>query len=1476
MLLTREFHASMRQPNNHICFCRWIIIFALFLIHYQLSAQSSIRPFKAGSVTFEHIGEEYGLNSHISWIFEDHLGYLWFGAGPEGLYRFNGYEFDHYEYIVGDTSSLPHNIVANILHEDSKGNLWLYSGGAITRYNRASNDFSRLSHLKKEIPYDAWASIGSVAEDREGNIWLSAYGNSANPQSGGLIVMDPDTDRITLYQHDPADSSSLCSYCVSHLFIDSKGVLWVGSCGNGVDRFVPSSNDLPGHFVHYRHRMEDTADFIHTTIREILEDKEGSLWFIAGRNDVLRYHKEEDRIRRYRIDPLQNSSEEWITTLSIDPNGGIWIGTSKGFAWYNPDTDGFELYKDDPEDSFSISNGVVKDIDFGEDGCLWMIIGNEEDEHSMTRFDPRTGSFHEYKTRKEDPQSLSTGNLNSALVDRNGILWIATADGGINKSDPHRYKFSSLYSGKSEKEDLHPERILSLCLDQKDRLWIGTDGKGLYSYDRIAGTTASYPYESSDPGALKSRRIYSIIENPAGILWIGGDSGLNRLDTRTLETEHFWPDPYKQAYLGPNYIRDLYPDSAGNIWIATMHGGLVSFDIETRNFSFHQKSEKNPGGVPVSGLMSVYVDEVGTVWTGSLGGLHKYKPGNQEQASSNIRYYSDPAKQHSISADMIGDIIPDKSGNLWIATGGGGLNKLDVERGEFIQYTTRQGLLSNTITNLWMDSNGKLWLGSFSGVEMFDPMTESCIVYDRSDGLSSREITQGSGFTSSSGEIFFAGPGGINFFHPDSLTKNDYIPPVVISRMLLFENPLLPGTEARVELEHDENFLTLEFAALNYSNSHKNQYRYRMIGLDPDTVSAGTRRYASYTNMKPGNYTFWITGSNNDGIWNPQGTTLEILIHPPWWRSDLVIGLYILLFITGLLGIIRWRTWKLLNDRKILEQQVKQRTHDIEEKDRHILEMDRMKTRFFANISHEFRTPLTLIISPLEEIIARRKQDDPELKKLGIIRRNSQRLLSLVNQLLDLSKLDSGKLKLELVKANVVRNLKLTCASFISLAEKNRIRYSYHLPEIEYVTYFDAGKLETILINLISNAFKYTPREGSIECYARIEEVNTESDDDQVPVRLTVSVIDSGPGIEPEKLKRIFDRFYQGDEQHQTEGGGSGIGLSLTRELVELIHGEITVSSEPGKGSCFEVIIPLGKEHLKESEYLIREETLEEGPHMLYPTSQLIHPEESDEEAQEGGAIQAKESIHLLIVEDNDDLRSYLKEQLQSTYTIVEAAAGDEGLSRALKHIPDLIITDVMMPVMDGIELCKRLKSNERTSHIPVIMLTAKADFDSRISGLETGADDYILKPFQIRELRTRVFNLIRQRNMLRERFSGNMEAIAEDIALNSYDVKFIRRVTEVVEDHLTDLEFDVRKLQEKSGMSHTQLYRKLHALTGLSPSRFIRHLRLKRAAKLLEQRYGSVTQVAFEVGFGNLSYFTKCFRKQFGISPSEYSKQYD
>ncbi|RLD31147.1 MAG: hypothetical protein DRI73_09265 [Bacteroidetes bacterium] len=775
-----------------------------------------------------------------------------------------------------------------------------------------------------------------------------------------------------------------------------------------------------------------------------------------------------------------------------------------------------------------------------------------------------------------------------------------------------------------------------------------------------------------------------------------------------------------------------------------------------------------------------------------------------------------------------------------------------------------------------MDEKGNLWMSTNNGLSRFSPETERFINYDQSDGLQGLQFNFMAYFKRRTGEMFFGGDKGINYFYPESIITNPNVPSVVLTDFKLFnksvpvnENSLLKKSISEVnelELKYNENFISFEFVALNYTNSHKNQYKYRMIGLEQDTVYAGNRLFADYPDMKPGEYTFWVTGSNNDGVWNKEGVSLQIIIHPPFWRNDLAFFIYALLLSILVIAYVKWRTWRLRMDKENLELQVKERTLEIEKKDLHILETARMKTRFFANVSHEFRTPLTLILSPVKQMMAKKKRKSKKRNRLDLIYRNGLRLLDLANQLLDLSRLDSGRLKLELMEADIIKVLKLIFSSFISLADKKRISYHFWLPEEKILAYFDRGKLETIMNNLLSNAFKYTSDNGEIECKVQLIEAGGLKGSQLIKI----SVKDDGFGIEEKNLGLIFDRFYQADEQYHTEGGGTGIGLSLTKELVHLLHGEINVVSESGKGSSFTVFFPLGKDHLRDTEYVIVKSELSPA---LELTQETI--DKDDESLDRSGIepVSDNKSLQLLIVEDNLELRYFVKEIFQDDFVIEEASDGEEGLRKAILSIPDLIITDVMMPVMDGIELCKRVKTSERTSHIPVIILTAKADMESKLKGLETEADDYMIKPFNVPELKTKVNNLIKQRQKLRKRYENNLRVNVKDVAFSSYDEQFINRVVGIIEDHLTDYEFDVNRLQLKVGLSYTQLYRKLFALTGLSPSKFIRSQRCKHAAKLMEQRYDNVTKIAYKVGFNNLSWFAKCFKEFYGLSPSDYAK---
>ncbi|MCK4345541.1 MAG: tetratricopeptide repeat protein [Bacteroidales bacterium] len=530
-----------------------------------------------------------------------------------------------------------------------------------------------------------------------------------------------------------------------------------------------------------------------------------------------------------------------------------------------------------------------------------------------------------------------------------------------------------------------------------------------------------------------------------------------------------------------------------------------------------------------------------------------------------------------------------------------------------------------------------------------------------------------------------------------------------------------------------------------------------------------------------------------------------------------------------------------------------------------LAEMDQLKSRLFSNISHEFRTPLTLILGPIEEMLSAEKDKKPTRKAVKMMRRNANRLLNLVNQMLNLSKLDAGSLKLELVEKDIVRFLRVSILSFASLAEKKKINFIHKFPDEKLTTWYDPDKLEKILDNLLSNAFKFTPKGGEVKCEVKLPgpEMNL----------VEILVKDTGKGIPADQLDKVFDRFHQVKGSYEQESVGTGIGLSLTKELVNLLHGDIKVESELSKGTTFIVRLPVGKEHLKESEYTIQKREKIPKPAIQADLEVVTEGEESAEDLYQ--ETKPEEEFPLVLtVEDHADIRVHIREHLEDSFCIMEAEDGVMGLDKAVENIPDLIITDLMMPKMDGVEMCKKLKTDERTSHIPVIMLTAKASVEDRVEGLETGADAYVTKPFNIKELEVRVRKLIEQRKKLRERFSREITLEPKDIAITSADEKFLQRAMAIVEDHMADFEFEVRKFQDEIGMSRMQLFRKLKALTDQTPTEFIRTFRLKRAAKLIEQKFGNIAQITFEVGFNNLSYFAKCFKELYGVTPSEYGKQ--
>jgi signal transduction histidine kinase/DNA-binding response OmpR family regulator len=669
-------------------------------------------------------------------------------------------------------------------------------------------------------------------------------------------------------------------------------------------------------------------------------------------------------------------------------------------------------------------------------------------------------------------------------------------------------------------------------------------------------------------------------------------------------------------------------------------------------------------------------------------------------------------------------------------------------------------------------------------------------------------------------------------------------------------------TADHINLRHDQNFFRIDFTTPYFSHPERNLYRYILEGIDQDTVYSGNQSSAEYTDLAPGKYSFWVTGAIHRGPWNPAGRSIEIIIHPPWYNSNVARSGYFLAVLVIIMGYVRFRTYRLRREKIILETQVAERTAEIRQKNEKIVEMEALKTQFFTDISHEIRTPLSLISGPLEKLLLEQPQSTKSSEWLGMIKRNSQRLLQLVNQLLDISRLDSGHMKLVLEHSDIARLIRALANEYQSLAEKNHICYVLDLPEEEMTAWNDRDKIHKIVTNLLSNAFKFTPQFGTVTC--RVKALpRTQAHGAQ---QLRIIVADTGPGIPSNEHNKIFDRFYLAEGDQPEAERGTGIGLSVTRDMVHLMHGEIRVKSRKGTGTIFMVTIPLGMEHLVEREYIIRDQ----GEHA--PGESLIEQETHTSSLIE---MTSTRDMVIQIVEDNDEVRTFIKENLESSYKILEAEDGLKGLELAISKIPDIIISDIMMPGMDGKELCARLKNDERTSHIPIIMLTARATTHDKIEGLECGADDYLFKPFVIKEIEVRIRNILEQRERLRKKYSDYIGLDWDEITVSTPDEQFLKKVTGIIAEHLHDFAFDVGVLKDKMAMSESTMFRKLKALTGESPGSLIRIMRLKRAATMIEKNEKTITDILMSVGFSNPSYFTRCFKAYFGLTPKAYQKSF-
>lgn len=1400
----------MRDPTKHICLLACLIL----LLSYQAFPQTNIQAGQEISPQWKHLRFESLTNddglptNQIYALCQDRKGFLWIGT-VAGLIRYDGYNFKMFSHSTTNKNSLSNNAVYKIF-EDSYGFLWIGTAGGLNKFNSAKQTFTHYIYNSTDQHSISNNRISAIYEDKDKVLWIGTNG-------GGLNKFDREHQKFIRYQQN-TNTNCISSNDITSISGDSNGNLWIGLYGSGIEKYEKAKNN----FINYR-------------------------------NDVTNPN---------------SLSSNLVLCVYVDSNDNLWIGTeNNGLNKYNSKDNTFTRILRKPNDPSGLNSSIVLSIAEYDKNNLLIGTGN-----GLNILDKGENQIFKYNFNRYEPEKIF-GYSRIIIKDNAGLIWVGTDAQGIKKINPllNFYHFRNI---PDDFENLPHQNIMSICEENDSTIWFGEGGGGLILFNFITEEFVQFTYNSKNKNSISGNVIFALCKDESGFLWIGTNGGgLNRLvrNAKDLSMSSFIKynhNPEDSASLSDNKINSIFEDSYGELWVGTNGGGLDKLisEADAKNsikFYHFKNNSDNTSSISSNRITFIYEDRNRNLWIGTSEGLNRYI----RDENNFVRYINNEESPESFPSNYIVSAYEDKSNNFWIGTNAG-LCKFNRTTGICRNYSKDDGLPDEMIYRIEEDNKGNLWLSTNNGLSKFNPKTETFKNFNVQDGLQGNEFDSGASFKNKKGQIFFGGMEGLNIFHPDSIKENDHIPNVVITDFQLNNISVVVGLDTttnrtilknsidetkEIELYYSDKVLSFEFSALDFHIPKKNKYAYKLEGFDKNwNYTDANRRFVTYTNLDPGEYVFRVKGSNNDGYWNEVGASVKLIILPPWWATTWAYIFYIVLILS-----LIYLTWQLQLRRIKIKNEYEMSKFESQK----LHEVDELKSRFFTNISHEFRTPLTLILGPVKQIVE--KLSDGKMKdELSIVHKNANKLLGLVNQLMDISKLESGNMKLRTSAIDFTSLLKALTLSFASYAERKRIALKFNSAEDGLIVYIDKDKIEKIMTNVLSNAFKFTPEGGRIE-------VTLVKDDEFI----NTIISDTGIGIPKEKITKIFNRFYQVDGSHTREQEGTGIGLALTKELVELHKSKISVESEESKGSTFTISIPLGKAHLKLEEIIEGEEIVVYD----YKKETLIPDfvqEKGERQKIDIESISNESLPLLLIIEDNSDVRKYIKDNLSNEFRTIEAVDGDDGWNKSVKHFPDLIVSDVMMPKMDGFKLCEKLKTDERTSHIPIILLTAKAAKVDKLEGYETGADDYIMKPFEPDELRARIKNLIEQRKRLHEHFQNKGLFELSQAEITSIDKKFLNKAFELLHQNISDTSFNVEAFSEKMGMSRSVLHKKIVALAGEPPVEFIRRVRLNYAMKLIEKKFGNLSEIALEAGFNNPAYFSECFKKQFGITPSQYQQK--
>jgi len=1328
----------------------------------------------------------------------------------------------------------------NCIYRDSKGFVWFGTNAGLNRF-----DGSNCEIFTSENPVNgsiANNNINGIAEDKQGNLWIGT-GN-------GVSVLNGNTYEIKNLNY----TSSTRQNCSDILYIntiasDQNGNIWIGT-NNGC-----FFNNIQNNSVHHILMDSTNCNSPLNAITSIVQDKIGNMWISSKNGFIIQFNESKKGFIKFKIPENAERSQESHTRLFVDRDNELWVGNLYGLYLFDI-TRG--VWNNHFNGQFKETEGlkIIDAISQNTDGQIWVAA----DGGGVFIIDKKLLKITNLKHQPFDDQKISSNGLSSAFCDKDGIVWLGTTKKGINYYKKNLLKFRIYRHLAGDPHSLSHNDVNALSEDRKGNIWIGTDGGGLNYLDRKTYKITAIQSNPQSANSLSSNIIVSLFNDHANNLWIGTYfGGLDKLDPSTGKFTVYKNKLEDTTSISDDRIYGICEDELNNLWVGTLGSGLDRLDQKTGKFiRFNARNSS----ICSDYITSLYCDKTKMVWASTSNGLSFF----DKYVKSFQCLQKRPGDINSITDNNVTSCFEDSRGFFWVCTKNG-LNLLNRTNNSVKQFTIADGLPSNTIQRIVEDKNKNLWISSRNGiselilknVRNINQFDFTFTNFNITDGLQGKEFNEPSALCTTDGEIFFGGPDGLNAFYPDEV-KNDTSFAKIIFRdfrifnksipygqkydnRILLEKPIFNTSE--IELKYRENSFTIEFIALNYFSPDKNSYTYKLDGFNNQWITTdGKKNSATYTNLNNGTYIFHVKElkGNSEG----KEITLKIIVLPPFWKSWIAYILYAIIIFLLLI---------LLRQLILVRERINMRIEHERIEAQHIHEIDSLKIKFFTNISHEFRTPLTLIMAPVEKLLAQLKEK-PEEKYLNLIDQNARRLLQMVNQLLDFRKLEVQGFSYNPSFGDIVAFVEGTVSSFNNLSEQKQVELVFNTRIKVLNTFFDKDKLEKIMFNLLSNSFKFTPGNGRVTVSLAAETNHSDLYNSNINNNVLIMVEDTGIGIAHDKIEKIFTRFFQIDSSGQVEKG-TGIGLSLVSEFVKLHEGEISVTSEIGKGSCFTILLPAKNSVLPENQSEIE---------IVNIVSQSIPVAPEQTEIQ-----QTSEKPLLLIVEDNDDLRFYLKDNLFQKYQIHEASNGDEALKLIHKVHPDLIISDIMMPGMDGIELCRRVKSDRTICHIPLILLTARTSEQQQLEGLENGADDYVTKPFNFQVLEAKITNIINLRRNSRHLFRTKINIEPLDIAVTSLDERFMRKALELVEKNMAVTDYSVETMSHDLGMSRTLLYKKILALTGRAPLEFVRSLRLKRAALLLSKSQMNVSEIAFQVGFNDPKYFSKHFKNEFGVLPSKY-----